>query len=660
MATDENKTNEDKTDENEIKNSCKRLNVLGLFNCSSKNFPGCFFQKCLDTSITGKLIGMLVVSLVGFAVVITLNTVALQKIANSNHVIKDVSIPDYKISQYVLRSINGFKVSLLHILNAEELEIDDRNVVANQQRLVDIRTMILAVQDGGSVFDVAKVSKKTLDVFTVAPTPDPQMKELVSEILEEYSLLTQANENLMNFMVENGPEANNRELLEDLLDNLAEIYDLVIAMTVEINSENKEQFEALDNIIDSARNRSIGIGLMIAIVLTIATVLYIMIIVVPLRNILQKIKFIAKGEGDLAQRIEVKSDDEVGQLAHQLNTVVDNIFSLNTFKAIIEEEENTTEVNLRLANLLLERYYMSKLFIYELTGSKNNMSVAFATNYEDICSPEILDDSNFCRAKRTGHSISSLQFPCICKQFPHANRMEHVCIPMIANGRVVGVVQFLYDKENPVESREIFENRVKRATRYIKEATPVIEAKRFASALQETTLRDPMTDLYNRRFLESYTNTLVASSQRRESNVGILMCDMDFFKEVNDNYGHETGDIVLIRTAEVLKSCVRASDMVIRYGGEEFIILLIDVKNEQDTLDLAEKIRKTMESTSINIPDGGTLKKTMSIGVSEFPTDTDGFWEAIKYADVALYKAKETGRNKVVRFSKEMWNSDAY
>ena len=168
-----------------------------------------------------------------------------------------------------------------------------------------------------------------------------------------------------------------------------------------------------------------------------------------------------------------------------------------------------------------------------------------------------------------------------------------------------------------------------------------------------------MTDLYNRRFLESYTDTLVASTMRRKSMVGILMCDMDFFKEVNDTYGHETGDVVLIKTAEVLKSCVRASDMVIRYGGEEFIVLLIDVKNKQEILDLAERIRKTMEATTINVPDG-TLKKTLSIGASEFPGDSSGFWEAIKYADVALYRAKNEGRNRVVGFEPEMWKEDKY
>jgi diguanylate cyclase (GGDEF)-like protein len=196
--------------------------------------------------------------------------------------------------------------------------------------------------------------------------------------------------------------------------------------------------------------------------------------------------------------------------------------------------------------------------------------------------------------------------------------------------------------------------------RYIKEATPVVEAKRFAMVLKETTLKDPMTDLYNRRFLESYVETLVANCKRRGSSLGVLMCDMDFFKEVNDTHGHEAGDAVIVKTAEIIKSCVRASDMVIRFGGEEFLVLLTDVRDRQAIAELAERIRKTMESTTIKIPNGGTLKKTMSIGYSEYPTDTEGFWEAIKFADVALYSAKEGGRNRSVGFSAEMWTQQTY
>ncbi|MBI5556681.1 MAG: diguanylate cyclase [Deltaproteobacteria bacterium] len=635
------------------------FSFFGLCGCSSESLLGRFLQRCLDTSIAGKLIGMLVVSLAGFAVLIILNTVSLQKIAGSDHVIRDIAIPRYKITQYILRSINGFKISLLHVLDSPQIKDNDLNVAANRQRLADMGRMIRALRDGGTVQDVAKVAGRTLDVITVAPAVDPRVKDLIADISREYQLVDETYESLITSLVGKGTPQEKNERLDDLLSSLDEMYELVIVMTAEINKQQGEQFKQLENIIGNSMSRSIWIGVAIAAVLTVATLLYILVIVVPLRSILEKIRFIAKGEGERAQHIDVRSNDEVGQLAHQLNTMVDNIFSLNSFKAIIEEEESTTEVNQRLAALLNERYHLASIFIYELTGNKNKMSVAFASDLGEVCSPQILEDSNFCRAKRTGHPISSLEFPDICKQFPHKGRMEHHCIPMIANGRVVGVVQFLCPMESDPEERSRFEKTVKRASRYIKEATPVIEAKRFASALHETTMRDPMTDLYNRRFLESYTDTLVASTLRRKTKVGILMCDMDFFKEVNDTYGHETGDVVLIKTAEVLKNCVRASDMVIRYGGEEFIVLLIDVKNKEDVLELAERIRKTMEATVINVPDG-TLKKTLSIGASEFPGDTNGFWEAIKYADVALYRAKEEGRNRVVSFTPEMWKEDKY
>ncbi len=636
----------------------KTFSLLGL-TCSSDTFLGAFLQKCLDTGITGKLIGMLVVSLLGFALLITVNTVTLQKIADRNHVIRDIAIPQYKVSQYILRNINGFKISLIYTLNASQLQEDNRNILANEQRLVDLKSMINALQNGGPVLDVAKVANKTLDMFTLQKSDDPQVNTLISSLGKESHLLEQSFHALTQCLINQCPAEKKETLLSTLTDSLDKTYNIVITMAVESNTQHADQFKELEEIISTSTSRSLIIGICIAAILTVATLLYIFLIATPLQSILKKITYIAKGESDRSQRITVKSNDEVGQLAHQLNIMVDNTFSLNSFKAIIEEEESTTEVNQRLAHLLRDRYHLDRLYIYEIIGAKNNMSVAYASDFDNVCSPEIFDDANFCRAKRTGHAISSLECPDICKQFPHKDIFEHHCIPMMANGKVVGVVQFLHEQGSSSEEQEKFEHLVKRASRYIKEATPVIEAKRFASALHETTLRDPMTDLYNRRFLETYTDTLVASTTRRGSRVGVLMCDMDFFKQVNDTYGHETGDVVLIKTAEVLKSCVRASDMVIRYGGEEFVVLLIDVKNSQEILDLAERIRSAMELTVINVPNG-TLQKTLSIGVSEFPGDTKGFWEAIKFADVALYRAKHEGRNKVVRFMPEMWEQEKY
>jgi diguanylate cyclase (GGDEF)-like protein len=155
---------------------------------------------------------------------------------------------------------------------------------------------------------------------------------------------------------------------------------------------------------------------------------------------------------------------------------------------------------------------------------------------------------------------------------------------------------------------------------------------------------------------------MLAGLVRQNASMGILMCDVDFFKKVNDEYGHDVGDEVIKGLAEILQKVVRDADLAIRYGGEEFILLLPHT-DEDGAMLLAERIRLELETHTFKSPQGA-LKKTLSVGVSMFPTDGKGFWECVKYSDIALYKAKESGRNKVLRFNKEMWdeaaNSDQY
>jgi len=169
-------------------------------------------------------------------------------------------------------------------------------------------------------------------------------------------------------------------------------------------------------------------------------------------------------------------------------------------------------------------------------------------------------------------------------------------------------------------------------------------------------LTDAMTGLHNRRFLEEFTHDLVAYTERNKASFSILMADLDYFKQVNDSYGHEVGDTVLKELAKVLKTTVRASDLVIRYGGEEFLIILRDTEAE-DAGTVAEKLRKSVEDMKVQIA-GAQLQKTISIGLATFPADSDSFWQAVKYADVALYQAKETGRNRCLHFTPDMWTDE--
>jgi diguanylate cyclase (GGDEF)-like protein len=131
------------------------------------------------------------------------------------------------------------------------------------------------------------------------------------------------------------------------------------------------------------------------------------------------------------------------------------------------------------------------------------------------------------------------------------------------------------------------------------------------------------------------------------------MIDIDYFKLVNDTYGHDVGDTVIKALSDILKSSIRESDMAIRYGGEEFLVLLRRTTREA-TMKISSNIHQSFKDKKFSIG-SETIEKTLSIGIAKLPDDSDSIWKVIKYADTALYEAKNTGRNKIVEFTSEMF-----
>lgn len=175
--------------------------------------------------------------------------------------------------------------------------------------------------------------------------------------------------------------------------------------------------------------------------------------------------------------------------------------------------------------------------------------------------------------------------------------------------------------------------------------------------LEHDLIHDPLTGLKTRPYFEEQIGTYLAmrqkeeaSAQRRENfgfkTLSLIFFDIDHFKKVNDTYGHETGDLVLQKVAETIKTSLRAGDTVARWGGEEMVAGLLGA-NEADAAAKAEAIRKKVAALSFR---PSALKATISSGVAVFEGDAD-LAALVKRADQALYKAKETGRNKVVRYS---------
>ena len=164
--------------------------------------------------------------------------------------------------------------------------------------------------------------------------------------------------------------------------------------------------------------------------------------------------------------------------------------------------------------------------------------------------------------------------------------------------------------------------------------------------LHELSITDSLTGLYNRKHLMETLDKEVARSKRHKHDFAVLVIDIDDFKEYNDTYGHLAGDEVLSRLATVLEESVRSCDYVARYGGEEFILVLPEIGPE-DGMKAAERIRKKVVRGNF-AGDGETIQITVSVGVASYPKDGDDPQSIIRHADSALYKAKESGRNRVV------------
>lgn len=169
---------------------------------------------------------------------------------------------------------------------------------------------------------------------------------------------------------------------------------------------------------------------------------------------------------------------------------------------------------------------------------------------------------------------------------------------------------------------------------------------------QETkrlSITDSLTGLYNRRYFYKHIDIEIARSKRYGNVFSVMLFDIDNFKKINDTFGHQAGDVVLQGLAKILRSESRETDIVVRYGGEEFIVLLPST-SEAEAFALAERIRNTVEKTVFTVNDSENVNITLSGGIASFPSSASDSKALLYAADSALYLAKDGGRNKIICF----------
>lgn len=222
----------------------------------------------------------------------------------------------------------------------------------------------------------------------------------------------------------------------------------------------------------------------------------------------------------------------------------------------------------------------------------------------------------------------------------------YLCVPLIAHGVTIGLLHILFNSTQANLNMAFSEKRQRMASRLAEHLSLALSNLRLREELKLKSIQDSLTGLANRRHMEDIMQRQFYRFLRHQSPCSIIMIDVDHFKSFNDKYGHETGDLVLKKLAVYLKENTRGEDLACRFGGEEFIIILVNTAIEE-AMKKAELLRVGI-ADNVTIPyEAESLHITASMGVAACPDHGRGPTELLKSADSALYAAKENGRNRV-------------
>ncbi len=305
--------------------------------------------------------------------------------------------------------------------------------------------------------------------------------------------------------------------------------------------------------------------------------------------------------------------------------------------------------------LLVARKAMSTLIpeaegsLYIYSESRDTLEVASAWGDNRSIDPV---DPDACWALRRGRAYNfgtrAIEFAC-----DHVGTEDHpfFCLPIVADGETIGMLHLRFTsfslRSMDRKMLDIFINhRWNLSLLCAEQMSLAIANVRLRQVLLEKSVRDPLTNLWNRRWLVDTTNKMLAQARTGDGQLSLISIDIDHFKAFNDTFGHEAGDVVLRKSAEVMVDVARDRGAVCRAGGEEFVVLCPGLDGPQ-AVDLANEIRDGLSALRLT-SDGNRLSQiTASAGVATYSrghTATD----LLRASDAALYRAKHLGRNRVV------------
>lgn len=335
---------------------------------------------------------------------------------------------------------------------------------------------------------------------------------------------------------------------------------------------------------------------------------------------------------------------ETGRLSDELETLIDIGKALTSHLALEDVYQVVME---KVGNLLRPQAW--SLLIIDEDSKELCFEIVVSPAPEDLTGTRLQPNEGV--AGWVAESGVPLLVPDVNKEPRFSNQIDAqigfvtqsiLCVPLISNNRIIGVIQLI----NGLGQAQ-FTEQDQRILATIADFTAIaIENSRLHQQVRNLTITDDLTGLYNARHFQTLCDYEMERSSRYGNELSMVFLDLDYFKKINDTYGHQTGSRLLKEVGQLFLRVVRVVDHAARYGGDEFVFLLPST-SKKGALIMANNLLETLRSTTFQSDCGAPMRITASLGVATYPTNAYCIQELVKLSDEAMYDVKRNARNGV-------------
>jgi diguanylate cyclase (GGDEF)-like protein len=340
---------------------------------------------------------------------------------------------------------------------------------------------------------------------------------------------------------------------------------------------------------------------------------------------------------------------DLEQQAGEMQILNQRLIDMQKITQSMQQAISEEEVYRILCHTLQQSLPLSQILILRLNASEDRLETIWTSpKREDIAIDgyPVWNEPHRCPVIRSGrdYKVQDTSHDLVCaSSISNQQAGGYWCVPLVIGGRTIGVVHLVSAQTNCWT-----EDTCHWIEALVNVAAPMIGHLQHLERAKRRALIDELTGTYNRRFLEEALAKLVVPDDRRRGQVlSLLVIDLDHFKQVNDTYGHQVGDMVLKSVAQALHRTLKESDVLARYGGEEFVIVLPRTE-AAGAVAVAERLRVNVAGLSLRkLAPAAPERVTISVGVAAYPVHATTVVDLIRIADEALYQSKSQGRNRV-------------